>query len=133
MTLASTVWKTVPSSEMSAFPKPLCLSPVNQITGLITGYMCPVANKNESPGTSLVVQWLRICLPMQGTQVRSLVGELRSHMPRGNEARAPQLLSPCATTREPACHRLQSPCTTTREKPTRRNERSQMLQGRCRN
>ena len=27
-----------------------------------------------------MVQWLRICLPMQGTQVQSLVGELRSHM-----------------------------------------------------
>ena len=26
-------------------------------------------------GTSLVVQWLRICLPMQGTRVRSLVQE----------------------------------------------------------
>ena len=25
--------------------------------------------------TSLVVQWLRICLPMQGTWVRSLVQE----------------------------------------------------------
>ena len=24
-------------------------------------------------GTSLVAQWLRICLPMQGTQVRALV------------------------------------------------------------
>ena len=35
-------------------------------------------------GTSLVVQWLRIRTPMQGTQVRSLVGELRSHMPWGN-------------------------------------------------
>ena len=35
-------------------------------------------------GTPLVVQWLRIRLPMQGTQVQSLVGELRSHMPRGN-------------------------------------------------
>ena len=30
--------------------------------------------------TSLVVQWLRICLPMQGMQVRSLVRELRSPM-----------------------------------------------------
>ena len=29
-------------------------------------------------GTTLVVQWLRICLAMQGTQVRSLVEELRS-------------------------------------------------------
>ena len=29
-------------------------------------------------GASLVAQWLRICLPMQGTRVRALVGELRS-------------------------------------------------------
>ena len=35
-------------------------------------------------GTSLVVQWLRICLSMQGTQIRSLVRKLRSHMPWGN-------------------------------------------------
>ena len=27
------------------------------------------------PGVSLVVQWLRICLPMQGTQVSALVQE----------------------------------------------------------
>ena len=26
-------------------------------------------------GTSLVVQWLRVCLPMQGTRVRALVWE----------------------------------------------------------
>ena len=32
-------------------------------------------------GTSLVVQWLRPCLPMQGLWVQSLVRELRSHMP----------------------------------------------------
>ena len=31
--------------------------------------------------TSLVVQWLRLHLPMQGVWVRSLVRELRSHMP----------------------------------------------------
>ena len=30
-------------------------------------------------GTSLVVQWLRIYLVMQGTWVQSLVGKLRSH------------------------------------------------------
>ena len=35
-------------------------------------------------GTSLVVQWQRIHLTTQGTRVRSLVRELRSHMPRGN-------------------------------------------------
>ena len=28
-----------------------------------------------SSGASLVAQWIRICLPMQGTQVRSLVWE----------------------------------------------------------
>ena len=31
--------------------------------------------KNVIIGTSLVVQWLRIHLPMQGTRVRSLVWE----------------------------------------------------------
>ena len=35
-------------------------------------------------GSSLVIQWLRICLPVEGTQVPSPVGELRSHMPKGN-------------------------------------------------
>ena len=30
-------------------------------------------------GISLVAQWLRICLPMQGTWVQSLFRELRSH------------------------------------------------------
>ena len=34
--------------------------------------------------TSLVVQWLRICLSMQETRVQSLVWKLRSHMPRRN-------------------------------------------------
>ena len=31
--------------------------------------------KGLSTGTSLVVQWLRICFAMQATQVQSLVGE----------------------------------------------------------
>jgi len=35
-------------------------------------------------GTSLVVQWLGIHLPVQGRPVRSLVGELRSHIPNTN-------------------------------------------------
>ena len=33
---------------------------------------------------------VKICLPMQGTWTQSRVGELRSHMPRGNWARMPQ-------------------------------------------
>ena len=35
-------------------------------------------------GISLVVQWLRIRLPMQGIQVQYLIGELRSHMPQSS-------------------------------------------------
>ena len=31
--------------------------------------------KHKYPGTSLVAQWLRICLPMQGAWVQSLVRE----------------------------------------------------------
>ena len=31
--------------------------------------------KEQKPRASLVAQWLRICLPMQGTRVRALVWE----------------------------------------------------------
>ena len=48
----------------------------------------------------LMVQWLRIHLAMQGTQVLSLVRELTSHMLQSNKAQAPQLLSPYTKTRE---------------------------------
>ena len=34
-----------------------------------------VVVKNLPAGASLVAQWLRICLPMQGTRVRALVWE----------------------------------------------------------
>ena len=32
-------------------------------------------DKKAQKGASLVAQWLRICLPMQGTRVRALVWE----------------------------------------------------------
>ena len=56
-----------------------------------------------SDWASLVVQWLRICLPMQGTQVRALVWE----DPTCRGATGPQLLSLhiwslCSATREAA-------------------------------
>ena len=41
-------------------------------------------SKRQATGTSLVVQWLRIPFPAKGTQVQSLVWELRAHMPREN-------------------------------------------------
>ena len=47
----------------------------------------------------LVVQWLRICLPMQGTWVRTLVREDFTSR-GGNQARVPQLQSPHATNTE---------------------------------
>ena len=63
--------------------------------------------------TSLVVQWLRICLPMQGTQVQSLVREHASGHATGQ-------LSLCNTTKEPVLghqwtHILWSPCSAARE------------------
>ena len=47
---------------------------------------CTVKYTQAQSGTSLAVQWLRICLPIQRTQVRSLVRELRSHMLQGKPA-----------------------------------------------
>ena len=40
-------------------------------------------------GTSLVSQWLRVHASKEGAQVQSLVGELRSHMPRGHGQKKP--------------------------------------------
>ena len=61
--------------------------------------------------TSLVVQWIRICLPKQGTQVRSLVWE-GSHMPQGNQAHAPRSL--CSATKEATAERAL--CTKTKNR-----------------
>ena len=57
---------------------------------------------------SLVAQWLRICLPMQGARVRALVcaPQLLSLRSR---AREPQLLSLCATTTEARTSRARAP------------------------
>ena len=38
-------------------------------------------------GIFLAVQWLRLCLPMQGVWVQSLVGELRSHTLQGQKTK----------------------------------------------
>jgi len=80
--------------------------------------------------TSLVVQWLRICLARQGTWVRSLVGEWRSHKPQRNQACRPQLLSPCSTTwvhvSEPKILRdaTKIPCTATETGGSQINKRN---------
>ena len=79
------------------------------------------------PWASLVVQWLRICLPMQGTRVRALVWE--DPMCRG--ATRPMshnywacASGACAPQQERPAHRDEewSPRPATREKPSHRNE-----------
>ena len=56
-------------------------SPKNSFSNTLS----PFPIKDKSLGVSLVGQWLRPCLPMQGVQVQPLVGELRSHMPFGQK------------------------------------------------
>ena len=55
--------------------------------------------KKGNDRTSLVVPWMKICLPMQKTWVRILV-KRRVRMPRSNWAPAPQLLSLSAASTE---------------------------------
>ena len=54
------------------------------------------------------MQWLRIRLPMQGTQVRSLVWEDPTVCGAAKPS-APQLLSPGATTTEAGVPRARAP------------------------
>ena len=57
----------------------------------------------KNAGTPLVVQWLRICLAMQGAQVRSLVRELK--IPYAAEQLSPQAATRvCATMKDTMCH-----------------------------
>ena len=78
----------------------------------------PRKKKKITPGTSLVVQWLRIRLPMQGTRVRALVWEdptcrgATKPVCHSYWARVPQLLKP--TRLEPVL----------RNKRSHRNEKS---------
>ena len=83
----------------------------------------PVVARKSSGGASLVAQWLRTHLPMQGTLVRALVREdptcRRATKPvRHNYwASVPQLLSLCSRAREP---QLLSPRATATEASTLR-------------
>ena len=55
-----------------------------------------IKNSTEMIRTSLVIKWLRICLPMSGMWVQSLVKELRCHMPQSHwRASALQLGNAC--------------------------------------
>ena len=78
---------------------------------------------------SLVVQWLRICLPMQGTQVQSLIQKI-PHAADQRSPRAttiePELQSPGAAATEAWVP--QSPCSTAREATAVRSPRSPQLE-----
>ena len=67
--------------------KPKLFSQYRSVRRKISQSLKSSAFKTSGLGTSLVVQWLRPCLPMQGVRVRPLVRELRSHMPLGQKAR----------------------------------------------
>ena len=64
--------------------------------------------------TSLVVQWLRMCLPMQGTQVPSLVQEdstcHKATKPMHHNYRAHALESTQVSNTRPTCSSYWSPC-----------------------
>ena len=66
----------------SMIPLPLVLSPklVPYASGLFFENVIFRKVNQTVNATSLVVQWLKIHLPMQGTWVLSLVRELTSHM-----------------------------------------------------
>ena len=58
---------------------------LNLLTLIFTGEIILENHKTQKKLTraSLMVQWLRTHFARQGTWIRSLVGELRSHMPWG--------------------------------------------------
>ena len=57
-------------------------------------FSCKAKTASKKSGQLRTSQWLRNCVLTQGTQVLSLVGELTSYMPQGNQNCAPQLQSP---------------------------------------
>ena len=79
--------------------------------------------KKYPGGASLVAQWLRIRLPMQGTRVQALVQEdptcrgATKPMRHNYWAHMPQLLKPARL--EPELHNKTSHC---KEKPAHLNE-----------
>ena len=48
--------------------------------------------KKVNLGTSLMVQGLGLCLPMEKMWIQSLVGDLRSHMPHGQKYKTEAIL-----------------------------------------
>ena len=55
------------------------------------------------PGTSVVVQSIRICLAMHGVQVRSLSGDLRRDVLAEQLSLLAPTAKPCASGKDPTC------------------------------
>ena len=75
--------------------------------------------KKATEWASLVAQWLRTRLQMQGTQVRALVGKI---------PHAAEQLSLCATTTEPVLKSLQATTTEARVPRARALQQEKPLQ-----
>ena len=90
-----------PLAYLPTLPEPL--QPLSE-GACFMGAMCSAgycSSENTAANSQipyLVVQWLRICLPMQGTRVRSLV-QGRSHIPWGQ-------LCPCTAIMEAQLSRV---------------------------
>ena len=90
LSLQTDVLMFVTSDSASSFQSPLSIALMSQFA-LQTSRLPSLKNK---PGrSSLVAQWIRIHLPMQGTQVRSLVWKD----------------STCCGTSKPVCHNCWGP------------------------
>ena len=66
----------------------VCFGLVLCLSIYILEYTCQIPleiKKQKAAGTSLAVQWLGLCLPMQVVGVQSLVREVGSHMPHGQK------------------------------------------------
>ena len=109
------IWRSWCINKACVRPYPKHWKYRNRVLGFFAGWAESVwklaigcSKENSSGGTSLVLQWLGICLAIQRTWVRSLVGEIRSHVLQSKsphtattEAWAPQLESLCGATKDP--------------------------------
>ncbi|XP_061038720.1 acylphosphatase-1 isoform X2 [Eubalaena glacialis] len=64
-----------PGLSMSMAEGDTLISVDYEVFGKVQGVFFRKYTQNQLLGASLVAQWLRICLPMQGTRVRALVWE----------------------------------------------------------
>ena len=120
---------TCPSLLPSCLPPncPFCadtvtgyFSQMNTFSLIFKSEYSNILIRNHRDGASLVAQWFRICLPIQGTRVRSLVREdptgcgatkplHHNYWALCSRARKPQLLSPRAAITEACVPRARAP------------------------